>query len=126
MIDSRMERRLPEMGIRRVFGSPVKNLMLQIFSENFLFTLLGGLAGLLFSYILILISSDWIMTIGQRFMELPADGGAVVFTPEMLINIPVFLITLGVCFILNILAAFVPAWRASHKEIIHSLNAKQF
>ena len=126
MIDSRMERRLPEMGIRRVFGSPVKNLMIQIFSENFLFTLLGGLAGLLFSYILILISSDWIMTIGQGLVTLPADGGTVVFTPEMLINIPVFLIALGVCFILNILAAFIPAWRASHKEIIHSLNAKQF
>ena len=48
MTDSRMERRLSEMGIRRVFGAPVKTLMGQIFSENFRFTLLGGLAGLIF------------------------------------------------------------------------------
>ena len=53
MADSRMERRLAEMGIRRAFGAPVKTLMLQILSENFLFTLIGGFAGLLFSYLLL-------------------------------------------------------------------------
>ncbi len=125
MADSRMERRLSEMGIRRVFGAPVKTLMWQIFSENFLFTLLGGLAGLLFSYILILISSSWIMSIGQPWGAQTPPDGALVFTPAMLINIPVFLIALGVCFLLNIITAVIPAWRASHKDIIYSLNAKQ-
>ncbi|MDR2915230.1 MAG: ABC transporter permease [Tannerella sp.] len=125
MTDSRMERRLSEMGIRRVFGAPVKTLMWQIFSENFLFTLFGGLAGLLFSYVLILISSDWIMTIGQTWGAQTPPDGVFLFTPTMLINIPVFLITLGVCFLLNIITAMIPAWRASHKDIIFSLNAKQ-
>ncbi|MDR0573531.1 MAG: ABC transporter permease [Tannerella sp.] len=125
MTDSRMERRLSEMGIRRVFGAPVKTLMWQIFSENFLFTLLGGLAGLLFSYIFILISSDWIMTIGQTFGPQKPPDIAVVVAPMMLINIPVFLIALGVCFLLNIITAMIPAWRASHRGIIFSLNAKQ-
>ncbi|MDR2920326.1 MAG: ABC transporter permease [Tannerella sp.] len=125
MTDSRMERRLSEMGIRRAFGAPVKTLMWQIFSENFLFTLLGGLAGLLFSYLLILLCADWIMSIGQRMFELPPEGTKVMLTPTMLINIPVFLIALGVCFLLNIITAIIPAWRASHKEILFSLNAKQ-
>lgn len=125
MTDSRMERRLSEMGIRRVFGAPVKKLMLQIFSENFLFTLLGGLAGLLFSYLLILICSDWIMGIGQGMAGIPPEGTKVMFTPAMFINIPVFLIALGVCFLLNIITAIIPAWRASHREILFSLNAKQ-
>jgi putative ABC transport system permease protein len=125
MTDSRMERRLSEMGIRRVFGAPVKTLMGQIFTENFLFTLLGGIAGLTFSYILILISSDWIMGIGQSWGSVPPDGTKVIFTASMLINIPVFLIALGVCFLLNVITAVVPAWRASHRDIIFSLNAKQ-
>ena len=125
MADSRMERRIVEMGIRRAFGAPVKNLMLQVFSENFLFTLLGGLAGLLFSYILILLSANWIMFIGQTFVDILPEGESTVISPTMLINIPVFLITLGVCFLLNIMTAIVPAWRSSHKEITYSINAKK-
>ena len=125
MADSRMERRMAEMGIRRAFGAPVKKLMLQVFMENFLFTLLGGLAGLLFSYILILISADWIMSIGQTYTDILPEGESTVLSPAMLINMPVFLIALGVCFLLNILTAFVPAWRSSHRDIIDSINAKK-
>ena len=124
MADSRMERRMAEMGIRRAFGAPVKTLMIQVFSENFLFTLLGGLVGLLFSYILIFLGSDWIMSIGQTSANILPEGESTVLTPAMLINIPVFLIALGVSFLLNILTAVVPAWRSSHREITYSLNAK--
>jgi len=125
MTDSRMERRLGEMGIRRAFGAPSRQLIGQIISENLVFTILGGAAGLLFSYLLILLCADWIMTIGQIYMDLPLEGTKLLFTPSMLINIPVFLIALSVCFILNLMTALIPAWRASHKDIIHSLNAKQ-
>lgn len=125
MTDSRMERRLVEMGIRRAFGAPSGNLMKQIFSENFLFTLLGGLTGLLFSYVLILLSADWIMGIGGELINLPPEGTKVFFSPGMLLNLPIFFIALSVCFVLNLLTAMIPAWRASHKDIIYSLNAKQ-
>ncbi|MDF9829408.1 ABC transporter permease [Parabacteroides sp. PF5-6] len=125
MTDSRMERRLAEMGVRRAFGAPVDNLMGQVISENLLFTLLGGLAGLFFSYILILLSADWIMTIGSNFVDLPPEGTKVLFTPGMLLNLPVFFVALSVCFVLNLLTAVIPAWRASHKDIVYSLNAKQ-
>lgn len=125
MTDSRMERRIAEMGLRRAFGAPVKNLMGQVLSENFVFTFLGGLAGLLFSYLAILVSSDWIMSIGQYFVDAPPEGTKVLFTPSMLLNIPVFLIALSVCFLLNLMTSLIPAWRASHKDIIYSLNAKQ-
>ncbi len=122
MTDSRMERRLVEMGIRRAFGAPKGRLMMQLMTENFLFTLLGGAFGLLLSYVLILLTSDWIMTIGQPLILTPAEGPAVAFSPTMLINIPVFLIALGICFVLNLLSVFIPAWRASRREIIYSLN----
>lgn len=124
MTESRMERRLAEMGVRRAFGAPVGSLMKQIISENFIFTLLGGLFGLLFSYLLLFLTRNWIMQIGSSFVTLVPEGVDVVFSPSMLFNYQVFGITLLVCFLLNLLSALIPAWRASHRQIIYSLNAK--
>lgn len=124
MTDSRMERRLSEMGVRRAFGAPVGTLMAQIISENFLFTVLGGVFGLFFSYLLIYLTRDWILQIGASFVNSLPEGADVVFTPGMLMNYQVFGIALLVCFVLNLLSALVPAWRASHRQIINSLNAK--
>lgn len=126
MTDSRMERRLMELGVRRAFGSPRKTLMLQIISENMLFTLLGGMLGLLFAYILILLFKDWMLSIlefNQSWTEVRPREADLFVTPSMLINIPVFIIALGICFILNLLSSFIPAWKASRKEITYSLNA---
>ncbi|GHS97714.1 ABC transporter permease [Bacteroidia bacterium] len=122
MTDSRMERRLAEMGVRRAFGAPVTTLIRQIISENFLFTVLGGLIGLLFSYLVILLGRNWIMGIGDSYVVTPPEG--TVLTPAMLFNLPVFGIALGVCFLLNLLSSLIPAWRAARREIIFSLNAK--
>lgn len=124
MTDSRMERRLAEMGVRRAFGAPTGTLMGQIFSENFLFTFFGGLFGLAFSYLLIYLSRDWILQIDASFAQVLPEGVDVVFTPGMLMNFRVFGIALLVCFVLNLLSALIPAWRASHRQIIYSLNAK--
>lgn len=124
MTESRMERRLAEMGVRRAFGAPTYSLMKQIISENFIFTLLGGLFGLLFSYLLLFLTRNWIMQIGSSFVTLAPEGVDVVFSPSMLFNYQVFGITLLVCFLLNLLSALIPAWRASHRQIIYSLNAK--
>jgi putative ABC transport system permease protein len=108
------------MGIRRAFGARTSTLMGQVLLENFLFTLAGGIAGLLFSWLIIIMSSSWIMGVRQTFADSPATG----FTPSMLINLPVFGIMLLVCFLLNLLSALVPAWRASRHQIVDSLNIK--
>ncbi|MDR0756550.1 MAG: ABC transporter permease [Tannerella sp.] len=123
MADSRMERRLAEMGVRRAFGAPRGVLMRQIVVENFLFTLLGGIVGLLMSYVLILFSSDWIMTLGQKYIDIPPEGTVAVFTPPMLLNLPVFGIALAVCLLLNLMSSLLPAWKASRREIVYSINS---
>lgn len=41
----------------------------------------------------------------------------------MLLNPWVFLIALCVCFLLNLMSALWPAWRASRRPIVDSLNA---
>lgn len=124
MADSRMERRLAEMGVRRAFGAPVGTLMRQIIAENFFFTFLGGLFGLLFSYLLLYLTRSWVMQIGGTFVDALPEEADMVFTPAMLMNYQVFGITLSVCFLLNMMSALIPAWRAAHRHIIYSLNAK--
>jgi putative ABC transport system permease protein len=65
------------------------------------------------------------MQIGQSFADVPPEGVDTALSPEMLLNFPVFGIALGVCFLLNLLSALIPARRASNRAIIYSLNAKQ-
>lgn len=96
----------------------------QILVENLLFTLLGGLAGLIFSYGVVFFCRQWIMQIGQAATALPPTGTDVLFSPGMLINLPVFGAVVAVCLLLNQLSAVIPAWRASRREIIYSLNVK--
>ena len=123
MTESRMERRLAEMGIRRAFGARTFTLMNQILFENFLFTLLGGAAGLLASYLFVILNSQWILKlIGNQYLFSNYSGLDIVFTPAMLLNFQVFFIALVVCFLLNLLSAIIPAWRASRRPIIVSLT----
>jgi putative ABC transport system permease protein len=124
MTDSRMERRLAEMGVRRAFGAPIGVLMRQIIYENCLFIFLGGLAGLIFSYLIVLFGRNWILQIGQTFADIPPEGVDVWLAPSMLLNFSVFGIALAVSLLLNLFSSLIPAWRASRREIIFSLNAK--
>jgi putative ABC transport system permease protein len=124
MTDSRMERRLSEIGVRRAFGAPIGTTMMQIITENLLFSLIGGFAGLLFSYLIVLLGRDWIMELGGVVMDMTVEGTEVTFSPAMLMNFTIFALALGICFVLNLLSALLPAWKYSHREIIYSLNAK--
>lgn len=123
MTDSRMERRMAEMGVRRAFGARVDSLMRQILFENFVFTLLGGVVGLLFSYLLIITSKGWLMSIGQTFASTPPEGTETIFTPAMMLNLPVFGIALAVCFLLNLFSAMLPAWRSSRHPPVEALKS---
>jgi putative ABC transport system permease protein len=125
MADSRMERRMTETGIRRAFGAPARVLMWQIVAENFLFTFLGGVVGFLSSCLLVVLGRNWIMQMGVSLPDIPPAGTEVVFSPSMLLNLHVFGIALGVCFLLNLMSALIPAWKHSRRQIIYSLHAKQ-
>ncbi len=124
MVDSRMERRIAELGVRRAFGASSGLLLKQILYENMLFTLAGGLVGLCFSYLFLYLGRELVLLWGGDFLTLPAEGADLIFSPEMFLNVPVFLITLLICMILNVLSAIIPAWRASRREIVYSLTSK--
>ena len=63
IIASRMDSRIGELGIRKAYGASNFWLLRQVLNENLFFTSLGSIFGLLFSYVFIWLSSDWILTI---------------------------------------------------------------
>ena len=46
-----MQQRITELGVRKAFGGTKSVLVRQILNENLMLTLLGGVVGLLFSYL---------------------------------------------------------------------------
>ena len=123
MISSRMDSRVSELGIRKAYGATRRRLLEQVLCENLLLTLLGGLAGLLFSYLIVLTASDWILTLFDK--NIYDTALATSFTSEMLFNPAVFGCALGVCVVLNVVSALVPALGAMRHPIMESLNTKR-
>jgi putative ABC transport system permease protein len=123
MISSRMDSRIAELGIRKAYGATRRRLLEQVLCENLLLTLLGGLAGLLFSYLIVLTASDWILTLFDK--NIYDTSLSTSLTPEMLFNPAVFGSALGVCVVLNVVSALVPALGAMRHPIMESLNTKR-
>ncbi len=112
MTGSRLKVRESELGVRRAFGASKASIVRQLLGENLIITLAGGAIGLicsvLFSYLL-----------SGLFMEFGIDHESSLIEstvkPElgMLFSWEGFLLALLFCFILNLISAFVPAWKAA-------------
>ena len=123
MVASRMERRLPEMAIRKVFGAKRRTLLWQIVMENLMLTLAGGLLGLCLAWLALYGWRDWVFAIFATNAEMYAD--VPVLKGEMFFGPAVFLIALIVCCTLNVLAATLPAWLSLRKPIVESMMIKK-
>ncbi|MDE5676920.1 ABC transporter permease [Phocaeicola sp.] len=124
MIASRMERRLPEMGVRKAFGATCGKLFSQIVWENLLLTALGGVLGLLLSFGMLFLAQEWLLTM--------LDGGTILLpgevqgiTWDMLFNPYVFMLAFFICVVLNLISALVPAYLSLKKNIVYSLNKQK-
>lgn len=107
MTQSRLRRRVSEMGVRRAFGCTRLRMVRDIVTENLIVTLAGGLIGLLSSLIAVWMFADMLFT-GSL-----AKGGTVAVAPEMLLQWSTFGWALLFCFLLNLLSSGLPAWRAA-------------
>lgn len=125
MISSRMDGRLSEMGVRKAFGANRRLLLWQIINENLFLTCLGGALGLVLAWMGVVVSRSWLFSLLTKWPSAIPDGVDVVVSADMLFSPLVFVITFGVCVVLNLLSALVPAWRALRKNIVYSLNEKK-
>ncbi len=109
---SRMKKRTEEIGIRKAFGAKRYTILIQVLFENLITSLIGGVIGLILSYVVVFRMRDWLL-------DIPSGSTIPVNT---LISIPVLLAVFAVCLVINLLSAGIPAYRASRMKIINSLN----
>ena len=123
MVASRMERRLPEMAIRKAFGAKRRTLLWQVIMENLLLTLMGGAIGLCLAWTALYSWRDWVFYIfstnSSLYESVPLIKGEMFFGPA------IFLIALLICTLLNVLAATLPAWLSLRKPIVESMMIKK-
>ena len=118
---SRMRKRLSEIGVRKAFGASRRELMAQVLSENMLYSLLGGIVGLVLSYAAAFLLGDMLFSVD--FMR---DGVIDMQTMciDLLFDPAVFLLAFFACFLLNLLSAAIPAWKITRTNIVDAINER--
>ena len=118
---SRMRKRLSEIGVRKTFGAPRRELMIQVLSENMLYSLLGGVLGLILSY-------GATFFLGSMLFSIDFMGNGVTdlrtMCMDLLFDPVVFLLAFFACFALNLLSAAIPAWRVTRTNIVDAINER--
>ena len=125
MISTRMENRLPEMGICKAFGADRGRLLRQILIENLILTCLGGLLGLCCVWTILIAGRNWVFTLFERYGNSAPEGVDTIVSFDMLFSPWIFCAGFIVCLLLNLFSALWPAWKALGKDIVYSLNQKK-
>lgn len=120
---SHMQDRIPELGVRKAFGAGRSVLFYQIIVENMMLMLPGGLAGLLFSYVLIFMLKGLLLSGGIYAIATGATTD-IHLTPGLLINFEVFGYAFLICLVLNLLSSMIPVWHAVRVNITEALGGK--
>lgn len=116
---SRMRKRFPELGVRRSFGATRNILIGQILAESLVLTLIGGALGLLLSYGSLYWLNEMLFSNSTNIHL----GGTNFITASMLLDPMTFISAFFFCLVLNLLSVGIPAWRASHLNIVNALNS---
>ena len=118
---SRMRKRLSEIGVRKAFGAPRRELMIQVLSENMLYSLFGGILGLILSYIATFLLGGMLFSVD--FMSNGVEDLQTMCV-DLLFDPTVFLLAFLACFLLNLLSAAIPAWRITRTNVADAVNER--
>lgn len=124
MTRARLRHRVAEIGVRRAFGGRRSNIVTQLFAENLIITIVGGLIGLALSLLFMMFASQFLFSYGSKF-ETTLELLTVKPDLAMLFRWSNFFIAMGACLIMNILSATIPAWRASRIAPAVALSASK-
>lgn len=117
LLHSRMFHRVSEIGVRRAFGCTRTRIITDIIAENFIVTLVGGIVGLILGVV-------FAMTYSGLYENMDNVGYNLTPALSSVINWGTILIAVGICFILNIISASIPAWQASRLNPVEAINKK--
>lgn len=124
MTRSRLRHRESEIGLRRAFGASKISIMNQLLGENLIITLLGGLIGLACSILFMFLMSRLFMEQGMNYESVFVDPIGRNPDFSMLFTWSGFLMALAFCFILNLLSAFVPSWKAARVQPADAISKR--
>ena len=122
IVAGRMERRSAEMAVRKTFGARRSTLLSQVVTENLVLTTIGGIIGLVLS---------WLSIYGLRtqilgmFFDNSTLSTAPIVEGEMLFAPTLFIGAFAAVLLLNLLAAVVPAWWSLRKPIVEAMMEKR-
>lgn len=125
LIGGRMDTRLSELGIRKSYGATKWSLLRQVLFENFLLTSVGAILGIIGAWIMTVTCRRWIFSVFEGRPSPVPSWAEVTVNPDMLFAPTLFLILLVLCFLVNTLSAFVPAWLYMRKPIVSALYEKR-
>ena len=111
VIQSAVQKRWAEMGVRKAFGATTGTLLCQVLYENGLTTLIGGVVGFGLSLLF--------FSLGKGFLLESADTS---LSGEMLFQPMAFGAALLFCLLLNLLSAGIPALRIARQKIVTALK----
>lgn len=118
--NSRMQQRVSELGVRKAFGATDGTLVRQILNENLVLTLIGGVMGLIFSYLAVYVMRTWLFTNSDNI----GTAGDFSLSMGALFSPQIFVLAFIFCLLINLLSAGLPAWLATRRTIVDSLNDK--
>ena len=113
LVQSSLQKRVEETGLRRAFGATRSDVVWQVLSENFVMTLIGAAIGILLSLGLIYVAKSFLLNSGIQL------------TLPMLIRPGLFLAAFLLALLLNILSAMLPAWRVMRHPIVEALHGSE-
>ena len=122
IVAGRMERRTAEMAVRKTFGARRSTLLNQVVTENLVLTTIGGIIGLVLSWLAIYAFRREILGL---FFDNSTLTSAPIVSGEMLFAPTLFLGAFAAVVVLNLLAAVVPAWWSLRKPIVESMMEKR-
>ena len=105
---TRIMERSSEIGVRKAFGASSRTLVYQFIVENVILTLLGGLIGVILTFIVLQV----------------LNSAHLIANLELSINFTVLFIGLLVCLVFGLISGVYPAWRMSKLNVVTALKAQ--
>lgn len=123
MTRGRLRHRVSEIGVRRAFGARRISIVGQLFGENLIVTMIGGIIGLVVSLLFMMFIFHLFFNFSGVFGPSSLEVADARPDINMLFTWKNFFVAFIICFILNTLCATVPAWKSSRVEPAEALAA---